>query len=954
MRRKIAGFLIFLFSLALCFVAEVSAADVYAENIALINVAAGELGGVMDAYADADTTPDKRASINTNAVIVEYLGRINSLRADPRIAGEDISQEVRLLALKGECAGECVWIFEIKKDELSGEAAERVGDHCQGTLFGISAAESLSELSEARHGYVAGIILSVYEEKIMARIVEEDSSAVRDIAERGIADMRALSEGSVELSEYDAIYEQVEKDIALQRRRELAVSSFQRAYELILGEGSFAADKGGELIAEFLRAVAVAEEVDSFNALIERCILSVLDGATDDSGEYTRELVLELTSAISRRGALATAAGEIADLSSVLEGAREKIFIAKLKDSSEARVNALLSEIKSEIEGYEYIAEAEKQTLSARLEALAEDTVSAIATGNSAEEIEDALSAFFAAAEEIRAAADSADNAALMAIERAREEHFAALEAVFSSYPEVEYREERYAQIRAAYERALTEIASARDIDDFALSLSIAKRTMEAVPPLFEERRAELLEELISLYTTLKGLSDRYTEDSLSLLEKIYLDGKEEIEGAERSLGIETLEERVQKIISSIKAIKTGWVSTGEVGADSSTFVQYPAGFDHGADGYWGIVESGAGLPFEVRLSILECTDMALYKKSLREAIRGARISYMGDVPMSDREIRKRIESLEIKQILSIKLIKDSAIYSDFSGEYTVRVLLPEGLRAERVLRVLYVLPDGSAEYFDAWVEGGFLVFKTTHFSDFLILGERDAGLLPLIAALILIGIAETSAVLILRRRIRASASPLYGVIPFAGAGIELPIVILLILCDITLGVYILMLIKELKNTRKLPVPVADRVTERELPKKEPEAAFFPERGAPKALPIYLDRVSAEDADSLVEDNKVPSLLQFSEAAPKICRGCKKTFINVDTISESFERGETVSLRTLKEKGLIPMSACYLKVLARGVIDKPLTVKAQSFSKNAVKMISITGGTAVIEGNDVE
>ena len=109
--------------------------------------------------------------------------------------------------------------------------------------------------------------------------------------------------------------------------------------------------------------------------------------------------------------------------------------------------------------------------------------------------------------------------------------------------------------------------------------------------------------------------------------------------------------------------------------------------------------------------------------------------------------------------------------------------------------------------------------------------------------------------------------------------------------------------------------------------------------------------MSAEEADALVSDSNIPSILVVSENDFGICRGCKKTFINVDTISDNFSAGDTVSLKELKEKGLIPNSACFLKVLARGVINKPLTVRAQSFSGNAIKMISLTGGTAILEGN---
>ena len=38
----------------------------------------------------------------------------------------------------------------------------------------------------------------------------------------------------------------------------------------------------------------------------------------------------------------------------------------------------------------------------------------------------------------------------------------------------------------------------------------------------------------------------------------------------------------------------------------------------------------------------------------------------------------------------------------------------------------------------------------------------------------------------------------------------------------------------------------------------------------------------------------------------------------------------------------------FVKVLARGIIDKPLIVKAQDFSLDAAKMIQLTGGKVVL------
>lgn len=72
--------------------------------------------------------------------------------------------------------------------------------------------------------------------------------------------------------------------------------------------------------------------------------------------------------------------------------------------------------------------------------------------------------------------------------------------------------------------------------------------------------------------------------------------------------------------------------------------------------------------------------------------------------------------------------------------------------------------------------------------------------------------------------------------------------------------------------------------------------------------------------------------------------GTRHGVINVDTLSAAFLSGDTVDINRLKKKKLLAPDIGYLKVLARGSIDKPLTVYADDFSLGAIKMIALTGG----------
>ncbi len=106
------------------------------------------------------------------------------------------------------------------------------------------------------------------------------------------------------------------------------------------------------------------------------------------------------------------------------------------------------------------------------------------------------------------------------------------------------------------------------------------------------------------------------------------------------------------------------------------------------------------------------------------------------------------------------------------------------------------------------------------------------------------------------------------------------------------------------------------------------------------------EAVCAETADALITDALARELLTSEEVTiPTL--GNRRGVVNVDTLSRNFGGGERVDINLLKEKTLIPYDTGYLKILARGVIDKPLTVYADDFSLQAVKMIALTGGEAV-------
>lgn len=105
--------------------------------------------------------------------------------------------------------------------------------------------------------------------------------------------------------------------------------------------------------------------------------------------------------------------------------------------------------------------------------------------------------------------------------------------------------------------------------------------------------------------------------------------------------------------------------------------------------------------------------------------------------------------------------------------------------------------------------------------------------------------------------------------------------------------------------------------------------------------------VTAAEVDSIMQDEVAEVLIEKSEEQ-EVTDRTKVGIVNIDALSRAFADGETVTLEEIKKrvKGF-DKKITYVKVLARGVLDKKLTVKADAFSIQAVKMILLTGGKVI-------
>ena len=85
--------------------------------------------------------------------------------------------------------------------------------------------------------------------------------------------------------------------------------------------------------------------------------------------------------------------------------------------------------------------------------------------------------------------------------------------------------------------------------------------------------------------------------------------------------------------------------------------------------------------------------------------------------------------STKVAEKLDIKLLKDGEAIENYDGmSFIVRVKMTAAMKALTNLKVLYVAEDGSTQAMDTWIEGDYLCFRTSHFSTYVVTGERAKG----------------------------------------------------------------------------------------------------------------------------------------------------------------------------------------------------------------------------------
>ncbi|MCD8206238.1 MAG: hypothetical protein LUD29_06545, partial [Clostridia bacterium] len=297
---------------------------------------------------------------------------------------------------------------------------------------------------------------------------------------------------------------------------------------------------------------------------------------------------------------------------------------------------------------------------------------------------------------------------------------------------------------RDAYLEALT--AEIEDIVANAL-FEIAEenqrgQTKNALESFFEELLSEDNQSFLDEY---------YSKEAQDELNEIYAAVMGDVESADFGFSVydedagssyadytEYLEgkysEYIENVIARVNAVNVIKVDADEDESDS--------------DVIYSFISNDNGISGVIKLVIEKSDDKKLDKK-----IKNAEL-VSGDGKIEDDKLAEYIEDKSVVGVYDFSLWDTSSnarVYV-FSGVYYVCLQLPEELKGRDDLVIVYLGDDGVLEVYSTSVseDGESLYFSTTHFSEYIILGDSQRDLTAIIIVLAVVGGVALIALIIL------------------------------------------------------------------------------------------------------------------------------------------------------------------------------------------------------------
>ena len=618
--------------------------------------------------------------------------------------------------------------------------------------------------------------------------------------------------------------------------------------------------------------------------------------------------------------------------------------IAKAK----SELDDICSEMTKTVEDYGFISENDRTDYLSDINSEKTRAFTALENAADAEKVKEELERSKAELEKIRKAAADSEKSACLADARS------ALDAVKETKDD--YSAQNYAEILEIIDEYKNMLAKAESVANIVAIRDEALSLIGAVEDLLEAAKRLAKEKLTAEYERLMQSSDRYSNENLARLTEIYEHSIAEVDTFSKISDAAEMDTFANERIALMRGVYLDVIYTSDrIFADGSSPVR-PDGYSPETDGYAGSVFSSGGITHDMTLTVVGAEESPALD-ALKKAIKDKKLSMSDGTAVNSKTLRA-LKNCKITLAVDIGV----GIAETVAGkEYTVSLLLPEDMDMSNIIGVIFISEDGSVKFHEITVGDTSVDFTTDHFSTYYIVSRGEVNLIPWIICLSILVFCELGviAILIIRRRRRMAEGALYSVAvptalsviykPVGGVAIVAVLGVTAVALAFLIGYLVYLEIKAARAKRaadavieepvEAPVPVT--------PEAEPAHEAEPEE---ISVPT-VQSVTVEEAEELMSDETAIELQEEIQKQDyvdtEIYKGAKKAEINIDTICASFEDGETVTLNSMKEKKLLGASVGHVKVLARGRLDRSLTVVAQDFSAAAVKMILLTGGKAI-------
>ncbi len=113
---------------------------------------------------------------------------------------------------------------------------------------------------------------------------------------------------------------------------------------------------------------------------------------------------------------------------------------------------------------------------------------------------------------------------------------------------------------------------------------------------------------------------------------------------------------------------------------------------------------------------------------------------------------------------------------------------------------------------------------------------------------------------------------------------------------------------------------------------------------------LIVERINVQDVGVLT-DGEARSMAEIKRVPPQEGES-KIVSVSVSTLSEHFADGVRVNLAALRRKNLVAEDATGFRVVGKNTLERSLVVTADAFNANALKMILLTGGRAIVLQED--